>query len=241
MSTSDSQSPRIKPHERIDPFLDGRLRIIQSRRGYRFSVDALHLAGFVRVGEEDRVADLGTGCGIIPLMLLTTRSVGQVVGLEIQEELASQAARNARLNGCSERMCVVRGDLRRPPFGARTFDVVVCNPPYRKAESGRINPDPERAIARHEILASLGGILSAARWLLRGKGRLATIYPAERLTDLLARMRGIGLEPKRVQTVHPNLASPAKLVLVEGVCDGRPGARVLPPIADQGDYTIPRA
>jgi len=106
--------------------------------------------------------------------------------------------------------------------------------------SGRINPDPERAVARHEIHASLGDVLKAARRLLEGKGRLATIYPAERLTDLLARMRGIGLEPKRLRAVHPSLDAPAKLVLVEGVCDGRPGLEILPPLVDQGDFSIPR-
>ncbi len=239
MSTFDSRGPDLRAHERIDPFLDGRLQLIQSRRGYRFSVDALLLSRFARVGTGDLVADLGTGCGIISLMLLFTRSVARVVGLEIQEDLASQAARNARLNRCDQRMTVVRGDLRRPPFKACAFDVVICNPPYRKAHSGRINPDPERAIARHEILASLEEVLSAAHWLLRGKGRVAVMYPAERLTDLLARMRGIGLEPKRVQALHPDLHSPAKRVLVEASKDGRPGIRVLPPLVDQGDFSLP--
>ena len=238
MSASRPHSP-CGPGERVDPFLDGRLRVIQSRTGYRFSVDALLLADFVSIRKGDRVLDLGTGCGIIPLVLLRSRGAGSVVGLEIQESLAFQASRNARLNELQDRLAVVRGDLRRPPLKHGSFQAAVCNPPYRRASSGRINPDRERAVARHEILATLDDILRNARLLLRGKGRLALIHPAERLTDLLARMRGLGLEPKRLQLVHPGLEAGAELVLVEAVREGRPGVTVLPPILGQGGYTLP--
>ncbi|MCF8063049.1 MAG: methyltransferase, partial [Deltaproteobacteria bacterium] len=188
MSSSSPHNP-CGPGERIEPFLDGRLQVIQSRSGYRFSVDALLLADFVRVRKGDRVVDLGTGCGIIPLLLLCSRRIESVVGLEVQEELALQAIRNAGLNGFDNRFLLVRGGLRRPPLKHGGFHAVICNPPYRRARSGRINPDRERAVARHEIMASLDDILRAARVLLRGKGRLSLIYPAERVTDLLARMR----------------------------------------------------
>ena len=238
MSSSRPQSP-CGPGERVDPFLDGRLQVIQSRAGYRFSVDALLLADFATIRKGDRVVDLGTGCGIIPLLLLRSRGAAWVVGLEIQEALAFQASRNARLNGLHDRMPVVRGDLRRPPLEHGSFHAVVCNPPYRRARSGRINPDRERAVARHEILASLDDILRSSRLLLRGKGRVSLVYPAERLTDLLARMRGIGLEPKRLQFVHPRVDAGAKLVLVEAAREGRPGVTVLPPILDQGGYSLP--
>lgn len=238
MSSSRPQSP-CGPDERVDPFLDGRLQVIQSRAGYRFSVDALLLADFATIRKGDRVVDLGTGCGIIPLLLLRSRGAAWVVGLEIQEALAFQASRNARLNALHDRMPVVRGDLRRPPLEHGSFHAVVCNPPYRRARSGRINPDRERAVARHEILASLDDILRSSRLLLRGKGRVSLVYPAERLTDLLARMRGIGLEPKRLQFVHPRVDAGAELVLVEAAREGRPGVTVLPPILDQGGYSLP--
>jgi len=238
MSTSRSPDKTpVESHECIDSFLDGSLSVIQSRRGYRFSVDALLLAGFAGVRPGDRVIDLGTGCGIIPLVLLTSREAGRVIGLEIQRRLAWQACRNAGLNGLDSSMEVVLGDLRRQPFKNGTFDLAVSNPPYRKAGSGRINPDSERAIARHEILACLDDVVRAARALLREKGRLAVVYPAERSGDLLVRMRGQGLEPKRLQFVYPDLVSEAALVLVEGVLGGRPGLRVLPPILDQGEYS----
>ncbi len=232
-----SREPPKTPDERVEPFLEGRLHVVQPRNGYRFSVDALLLAGFVTVRRADRVVDRGTGCGIIPLMLLQERGAEWVTGLEVQEGLARLAARNARLNRFQGRMSVVRGDLRSPPFRHGSFHAAVCNPPYRRAESGRINPDRERAVARHEILASLPDILETARLLLRGKGRLAMIYPAERLTELLTRMRGLGLEPKRLQFVHPELTAGAKLVLVEAARDGRPGMAVLPPVLDQGGYS----
>lgn len=238
MSTSNAHRPHVEPHERLDTFGGGRLRVIQSRQGYRFSVDALFLSEFVTVKKGDLVADVGTGCGIVLLMLLIENPGCRAVGLEIQAELAFQASRNARINGFQGRMAVVLGDLRRPPLSRGCCDVVVCNPPYRRKDSGRINPDRARAVARHEILASLDEVLASARRLVRGKGRLAMVYPAVRLADLMTRMRGHGFEPKRVQIVYPNLQAEAKLALVEATAGGRPGLRVLPPILDQGGNSI---
>lgn len=238
MSASSRNDIPIKPNERVDDFLEGKLRLIQSARGYRFSVDALLLAGFVTIRKRDRVVDLGTGCGIIPLMLLREHQPAWVIGLEIQQDLASQAARNARLNRFESVMRIVVGDLRHPPMRGRCCEIVVCNPPYRKKRSGRVNPDRQRAVARHEILATLDDILASARGLLRNKGRLAMVYPAPRLGDLLVRMRGHGLEAKRLQAIHPTLEREAKMVLVEAVAGGRPGLEVLPPLLDQGDYSL---
>ncbi|MFO7602055.1 MAG: methyltransferase [Candidatus Desulfacyla sp.] len=226
------------PGESIDRFLDGRLQIIQSTDGYRFSIDAILLSQFVIVRPGDRVIDLGTGCGIIPLILLLTRPVSHAVGLEIQEELASQATRNAWLNGLDQRMDVVLGDIRYPPMAGASADVVICNPPYRKMRSGRINPDPRRAIARHELLASIDDILSAAGCLLKKKGRVALIYPAVRLADILVRLRQFNLEPKRIQLNYPSIDSGAKLALIEATQGGRPGVEVLPPLLGQGNFSI---
>jgi len=184
------------------------------------------------------VIDLGTGCGIIPLILLLTRPVDHVVGLEIQEELVSQAVRNILLNGLDQRMDVVMGDIRYPPMAGASADVVICNPPYRKMRSGRINPDPRRAIARHELLASIDDILSAAGYLLKKKGRVALIYPAVRLADILVRLRQLNLEPKRIQLNYPGLDSAAKLALIEATQGGQPGVEVLPPLLGQGNFSI---
>lgn len=228
----------VAPNESLDAILDGRLQFVQSRDGYRFSVDALLLVDFVSVKPRDVVVDLGTGCGVIPIALLHAKPVGYAVGLEIQAELASQAARNAFLNGVEERMTVLRGDLRTVPLAAKSADVVTCNPPFRKLRSGRINPDERKAIARHELMASLDDILGAARHLLRRRGRLALVYPSARLVDVLMRMRRFGLEPKRVQFLFPRPGSAAKLAFVEGCLGARSGIEVLSPVLDQGAFSI---
>jgi len=230
----------IGSHESVDEFLDGRLRLIQSKTGYRFSIDALLLSEFVTVRKDDIILDLGTGCGIIPLSILKQKAIKYAIGLEIQKELADQAARNIVLNGFSRKMAVIRADIRHNPLSPMSVDVVICNPPYRQKNDGRINPDPQRAVARHEILATINDILETARGVLKTKGRLALIYPTERLADIMIRMRGFELEPKRMRLVYPNMESEAKLVLIEASMGGRPGLKVLPPLMDQGRYTINR-
>jgi tRNA1Val (adenine37-N6)-methyltransferase len=235
-----SKPPKIDllADESIDHFMEGRLRLIQSRHGYRFSIDAVLLSQFVTIARGDVVVDLGTGCGVILLILLLTKPVGRAVGLEAQRDLATQALRNARLNGFSDKMEVILGDIKRLPLVQRSADVVVCNPPYHQTESGRINPDPHKAFARHEILVSLDDILSAAKCLLKKKGRVALIYPAVRLADLLIRLRGFNLEPKRMQINYPSLDSSAKLALVEASLAGRPGLEITPSVFGQGDFHI---
>jgi len=238
MKSFRPQTVKMQPDESLDEFMEGRLKLIQSRNGYRFSIDAVLLAEFVSIKPGETVVDLGTGCGIIPLMLLLTKRVGYAFGLEIQPALADQAVRNALLNGFDKKMDIILGDIRHPPLMPSSTDVVVCNPPYRPQKSGRINPDPQRAIARHEILASLDDILDIARKVLRPKGRLAMIYPAVRLADIMVRMKGYNLEPKRLRVIYPSLSSEAKLVLIEASTGGRGGLKVMPPIIDQGKFSI---
>lgn len=218
--------------------MDGRLKLIQSKNGYRFSIDAILVSEFVTIKKGDTVVDLGAGCGIIPLVLLLTKPVGYAVGLEIQASLAYQCARNAIMNGFSNKMGVVIGDMRHPPLSATSADVVVCNPPYRKKDSGRINPDPRRAIAKHEIMASLEDVLHAARSILRPKGRFTIIYPAERIADLIIRLKKFGMEPKRIRIIYPNMTSEAKLAMVEAALGGKKGLKILPPLMDQGNFSI---
>jgi len=227
-----------KPGETVDTFLNGRLRIIQSQKGYRFSVDALLLADFAILEDEDIVVDLGAGCGIISLLLAVQKEPGLVVGLELQNDLVSQAQRNVALNKLEQKVAIMQGDLRNPPLPPRSADIVVCNPPYRTARNGRINPDVGKAIARHEIAVSLDAILAASATLLKRKGRLFLIYPANRMAELLTKMRRARLEPKRLQLVFPDSASEAKLALIEGRVQARPGLKVLPPIFGQGDYSL---
>ena len=238
MKLSKPPNIQLLSDESIDEFMGGRLKLIQSKTGYRFSIDAVLLSRFVTIKQGDRVIDLGTGCGIIPLILLLTKPVGYTFGLEIQRDLADQAARNTVLNGFERKMGVILGDIKRAPFAPSSADVVTCNPPYRPKNSGRINPDLQRAIARHEMLASLDNILTATSRVLRAKGRLAMIYPAVRLVELLVRMKGFNLEPKRLRIVYPGMKSEAKLALIEASLGGRKGLKVLPPLLDQGEFSI---
>ena len=228
----------IKADETIDSFLNGKLQIIQSRQGYRFSVDALLLAEFVSVKREDVVVDLGTGCGIISLFLAVKSEVGFIVGIELQAELASQAKRNIVFNKLEKKIAIIQGDLRHLPMGPGFAHIVVCNPPYRRQKSGRINPDFSKAIARHELSAKLDDILAAGKALLKPGGRLALIYPANRLTEIFAKMRIQEVEPKRLQIVFPNSYSHAKLAMIEGRLQGKSGLKILPPIFGQGRFSI---
>jgi len=228
----------MKANETIDSFLNGKLQIIQSRQGYRFSVDALLLAEFVSVRGEDVVVDLGAGCGIISLFLAVKRKVGFIVGLELQEELASQAQRNIVLNKLEKKMAIIRGDLRHLPMGPAFAHIVVCNPPYRRQKSGRINPDFSKAIARHELSTKVDDILAAGKALLKEGGRLALIYPANRLAEIFAKMRIQDIEPKRLQIVFPNSYSHAKLAMIEGRLRGKSGLKILPPLFGQGRFSV---
>jgi tRNA1Val (adenine37-N6)-methyltransferase len=227
-----------KADETVDTFLNGKVRIIQSRQGYRFSVDALLLAEFVLIKNEDLVIDLGAGSGIISLFLAVKRKVGFIVGIELQKELASQAQRNVALNELERKIAIIQGDLRHLPLARGFADVVVCNPPYRQQRSGRISPDESKAIARHEIAANLDAILDAGKTLLKRGGRLTLIYPANRLTEVFTKMRKEGLEPKRLQIIFPDSASYAKLALIEGRLQGSSGLKILPPIFGQGRYSV---
>ena len=239
MKTSKPPEIQLMSDEGIDHFMDGRLKLIQSNNGYRFSIDAIFLAQFVTIKPNDIVLELGTGCGIILLALLLTKPVAHTFGLEIQDELASQAARNVCLNGFEDKMDIIQGDIKNPPLMPQMANVVICIPPYRPVKSGRINPDQRRAIARHEIKASLDKILYTAKKLLKKKGRLALIYPSERLVEVLVRLRRLNLEPKRIQNNYPTKNSKAKLTLIEATLGGKPGMEIDQPLLGQGNWDHP--
>ncbi|MBN1276949.1 MAG: methyltransferase [Deltaproteobacteria bacterium] len=236
MKSSRDPEIQLLSDECVDRFMNGRLQVIQSRGGYRFSIDAVLLSEFVTVRKGDIIVDIGTGCGIIPMILLLTKPVKHVFGIEIQKGLASQAKRNSFLNGFGDVFDVIAGDIKSLPLPKHMADVVVCNPPYRRVRSGRMNPDPRKAIARHEIMASIDDVIGAARYLLRKKGRLAVIYPSVRLVDVMLSMRRFNLEPKRVQIHYPGLESEAELALVEASLDGRSGLKISPPLLGQGSW-----
>jgi tRNA1Val (adenine37-N6)-methyltransferase len=225
-----------------DAFYGGGLKVTQPREGYRFSVDAVILAHHVRPKPNHTVLDLGTGSGIIPLMLAYRYPRLHVSGIEVQADLAALATENARVNRLDDRISIACGDMKTilSEGTGIAADWVVSNPPYRKAASGRLNPSPQKAVARHEISITLPELLRCARNVLPKGGRFTTIYPAARAVELLSRMHQTGMEPKMIRWIHSRSAGEAKLILVEGRRDARPGVRVAAPLIvyqKDGRYT----
>jgi tRNA1Val (adenine37-N6)-methyltransferase len=215
-----------------DAFFRGRIRVDQDRHGYRFSIDAVLLAAFCRLPSCRTIVDLGTGCGIIALILGYRYPRARIQAVEIQPALAEFARENARRNAMEERIAILQMDLRAltPRMVSGPVDAVVSNPPYHRERSGRVNPDEQRALARHEIALTLPELVQTARRLLKTGGRFLTIYPAERLAELLSRMGAERIEPKRVRAVHSGRSQAAKLILVEGIKGARPGVAVEAPL-----------
>ena len=218
--------------ETLDEILDGRLRVFQKKNGYRFSLDAILLADFISLPKKVEAIDIGTGSGIIPLILALIYPYSRWVGLEIQKDLMALAQKSVTINNLDERIKIVRGDARvyKKLFAAHSFDVVSFNPPYRKINSGRINPQQEKAVARHEIKGSLKDFLQAAKYLLRPAGKVFTIYPAKRLIELISLFRGNSIEPKRMKLVFSSAESNAEFVLVEALASGREELKIEPPL-----------
>jgi tRNA1(Val) A37 N6-methylase TrmN6 len=235
----------LREGERLDDLQAGGLRIIQSDEVFAFSLDAVLLARYVHVKNRDRVIDLGTGNGVMPL-LLTTRGPlprgGEIVGLEIQERLADMAERSVQGNGLGDTIKIVHGDTREAvqTFGNESFDVVICNPPYRPAEAGDASLNEHVRIAKHEITCSLEQAISAAAALCRFQGKVAFVHRPDRLAEIFAEMKKNRLEPKRMLLVHPRPHKRPNIVLVEAIKGGRPDLRIDPPLIvheEDGSYT----
>jgi tRNA1Val (adenine37-N6)-methyltransferase len=225
-----------------DTFFNGQVTVNQSRTGYRYSIDAVILAGHVRPRPADRILDLGTGCGIIPLIIGFRHPGVKLYGVEIQPELADIAQTNVGVNNLDKRVEILPVDMRtlKPSTLSGPMDLVVSNPPFHRISSGRINPDGQRAIARHEIKVTLEDVLKAAERMLRTAGKFVCIYGSDRLVDLFARMRACHLEPKFMRQIHSRAGTDARLVLVEGVKRGHGGLIVGPPLfiySGDNDYT----
>jgi tRNA1Val (adenine37-N6)-methyltransferase len=225
-----------------DTFFGGKLRIKQEAEGYRFSIDAVLLAHHVSPRAGERLLDLGTGCGIIPLILAYRNPEITAIGIEIQNELADLAISNVNANQMRNRITVLHLDMRdlKPAMIDGPADVVVCNPPYRSQNSGRLNPDAQRAIARHELKVSLIDVLETARRVLRTDGRFLTIYPAQRVAELLFQMHLAGIEPKFMRAIHSRLEEKARLILIGGKKGAQTGMTIDPPLiiyAEEGGYS----
>lgn len=221
----------LKDEERIDDLLIGELKVIQSESEFCFSLDAILLAHFATVRQGAKVVDLGTGTGVIAL-LLTTRGAGHVSGVEFSPSMAAMASRSVALNELEDKVAIIHGDLCKVKelLPAGECDLVVSNPPYRPVGGGFISPNDRVAAAKHEVTATLQDVVDAARYLVKTRGRFAMVHLPERMSEILVAMSQAGLEPKRLQLVHSALDKKPKMLLVEGMRGAKPGLEVLPPL-----------
>lgn len=229
--------------ERLDYLLAEDLRIIQSPSVFSFSLDAVLLARFAYVPlKRGKIVDLCTGNGAIPLFL-SARTESQIIGVELQERLADMARRSVAYNGLAEQISIIDGDVKEIPalLGIEKYDVVTCNPPYFPADNmSDKNLSEHMAIARHELHLTLDEAVQSASKLLKQGGKAAFVHRSGRLIDIIMAMRAHRLEPKRVRLVYPKAGKEANTLLIEGIKDGKPDLKVLPPLivyTDAGEYT----
>jgi len=229
--------------ERLDYLLAEDLRIIQSPSVFAFSLDAVLLAKFAYVPiQKGNLIDLCTGNGIIPL-LLSTRTKGKIIGVEIQERLFSMAERSVAYNHLSDQIQLVHGDIKDMPkeLGYGKFDVVTCNPPYFPVkEDAIINEKEPFAIARHEIYCTLEDVVRVSCQLVKPGGKVAFVHRPGRLIEIVTLMKQYKIEPKRLRFVYPKAGSEANTLLIEGIKDGKPDLKILQPLFvydRNGEYT----
>lgn len=220
----------VQNGERVDDLGRKGYRIIQNPDKFCFGMDAVLLSAFVRVRKGERVLDLGTGTGILPILLAAKTEGKQFTGLEIQADMAEMAGRSVRLNGLEERISIVEGDICRASeqLGKACFDVAVSNPPYMNR--GLKNPESARAIARHEVLCTLEDVAREAALVLKPGGRFYLVHRPNRLGEIFAALHRHRLEPKRMRLVHSYAGQEANLVLLEAVRGGNPWMKVEAPL-----------
>lgn len=225
-------SYKIKEGERIDDLQRNGYRIIQKIKGFCFGMDAVLLSGFAQVRRAETAIDLGTGTGIIPILLEAKTEGQHFTGLELQAEIADMAARSVALNGLEEKIRIVQGDIKEASrlFGKASFDVVTSNPPYMNDCHGLKNPDLPKAIARHEIFCTLEDVIREAALLLKTGGRFYMVHRPHRLVEILSVLKEYHLEPKRMKLVHPFADREANMVLIESVRGGRSMMKVEAPV-----------
>ena len=222
----------LRENERLDELQRNGYRIIQNPKKFCFGMDAVLLSGFAKAGRGDKVLDMGTGTGIIPILMEAKTEAAHLTGLEIQEESADMARRSVELNRLQDKIRIVQGDIKEAGtlFGAASFDVVTCNPPYMIGQHGIKNPEAPKAIARHEILCTLEDVAAQAAKVLKPGGNFYMVHRPFRLAEIMVVLREYRLEPKRMQLVHPFVDREPNMVLIEANRGGRPRMTVERPL-----------
>jgi len=222
----------LKPHERIDDLQHNGLRIIQDPGAFRFGMDAVLLADFTRVRPHEHLADMGTGTGILALLLSQKQSDCRIEAFEIQESMADMAGRSVLLNGLESRIRVHAADMRKAHeiLGREMLHAVVCNPPYGK-RGGTLTSETEGvSLARHEADCTIEDITAACAAVLKNHGRLSMVFPAQRMLELCDAMRKSRLEPKRIRMVCAHADDPPYLVMIEAMKNAKPSLLWMPPL-----------
>ena len=232
----------LKPEERLEDLQIKGYEIIQSPGRFCFGMDAVLLSSYAKVRKRELALDLGTGTGILPILLEAKNEGEHYTGLEIQEESADMARRSVSHNGLEDKIDIVTGDIKEASgiFGAASFHVITTNPPYMIGEHGLKNENEALYIARHEALCTLDDILRESARLLKPKGRFYMVHRPFRLPEILAKMSAYGIEPKRMRLVYPHIDKEPNMVLLEGLRGGRPRMQVEPPLIvyrKDGEYT----
>lgn len=225
------ENVKLQAGEQLDDLQNG-YWIIQSGSGFRYGIDAVLLSAFARVRPGEKVLDMGTGTGIIPILLAAKTRGQSFTGLEIQEKSADMARRSAAYNRLEERVRIVKGDIREAGaiFGPASFDVVVSNPPYMTGRHGLVNPDMEKAIARHEVLCTLEDLVRETARVLSSRGRFYMVHRPFRLAEIMGTLMKYKLEPKRMQLVYPYVDREPNMVLLEACKNGNPRITVEKPL-----------
>lgn len=227
-----SGESKLKEKERLDDLQLSGLQIIQDPDKFCFGMDAVLLSGFVKAKRGDELLDLGTGTGILPLLLSAKTECGHLTGLEIQEESADMARRSVALNHLEEKISIVTGDLKEAGtiFAPASFDCITCNPPYMIGNHGIQNPEAPKAIARHEILCTFEDVAAAAEKLLKSGGKFFLVHRPFRLAEIIVTLTRHRLEPKRMRLVYPFADKEPNMVLIEAVRGGNSRMTVEAPL-----------
>ena len=235
----------IKENERIDDLQYKNLKIIQATDGFCFGIDSVLLSDFAKnIKKNSKVADLGTGTGIIGLLLCKKTNLAEMTGIEIQEDVANMAERSIKLNNLEEKFRIINSNINeifsKKLLEKNVFDVVVMNPPYKEVGTGEINENEKKLISRHEIKANLSDFIKTASGLLKDKGELYIVHKPERMPDIIQKLRENKIEPKELKIVYSNKNSEASLILIKAVKGGKKFLKIDRPLYiynENGEYS----
>jgi tRNA1(Val) A37 N6-methylase TrmN6 len=232
----------LNEDERLDDLQYKGLKLIQHKKSFCFGVDAVLLADFASINKNDMILDIGTGNGIIPILLSARNLESKIYGIEIQSEMAALAKRNVTLNKLDDRLSIIHADIKKASehFKSESFNVIVTNPPYMSKGAGLINTSSSKAIARHELTCSLDDIILTASNLLAPDGQFVMVHRPHRLVDILCALRKHRLEPKVLRFVHPYSSCKPNLVLIKAYKYGHPDLKIMDPLYiydDNKNYT----